>query len=290
MSSLGRIFIALTSSLALGCGPQDSSPTGAAPQGSAGAAAATTITLQTTTSPRDTGLLDMLLPLFRAESGVEVKVVAVGSGQALENARRGDGEVIIAHSPEAEEAFVAEGFGVVRKPLMENDFVFVGPPSDPAGVKSAMSAAEALRKIAEKKAVFVSRGDESGTHVKERALWKAAGLDPAAADPSGAWYVRAGLGMAAALRMSDEKQAYTLTDRGTYLSQQAKLKLDLLYQGDPALVNRYSVIVVGAAKHPGLNEAAARKFADFLTTPETKKRIGTFGVDKYGEPLFKPRD
>lgn len=290
MSSLGRIFIALTSSLALGCGPQDSSPTGAAPQGSAGAAAATTITLQTTTSPRDTGLLDMLLPLFRAESGVEVKVVAVGSGQALENARRGDGEVIIAHSPEAEEAFVAEGFGVVRKPLMENDFVFVGPPSDPAGVKSAMSAAEALRKIAEKKAVFVSRGDESGTHVKERALWKAAGLDPAAADPKGDWYVRAGLGMAAALRMTDEKRGYTLADRGTYLSQKAKLQLEPLFEGDPILINRYSVIVVSAAKHPGLNEAAARKLAEFLTSSEMKRKIGEFGADKYGRPLFKPRD
>ena len=247
-----------------------------------------TITLQTTTSPRDSGLLDALLPTFRAESGIEVKVVAVGSGQALENARRGNGDVVVAHSPEAEEKFMADGFGVLRLPLMENDFIVVGPTADPAGLKSAKSAAEAFKLLSEKHGTFISRSDESGTHVKEKAVWKAAGVDPTSADAK-SWYVQAGLGMVAALRMADEKQAYTLTDRGTFLSQKAKLGLAPLYSDDPVLLNQYSVLVVSAAKHPALNEAAARKFAEFLTSPATKKRIAEFGVKEYGEALFRPR-
>ena len=247
-----------------------------------------TITLQTTTSPRDSGLLDALLPAFRAESGIEVKVIAVGSGQALENARRGNGDVVVAHSPEAEEKFMADGFGVLRLPLMENDFIVVGPAADSAGLKSAKSAAEAFKLLSEKHGTFISRSDESGTHVKEKAVWKAAGIDPTSADAK-SWYVQAGIGMAAALRMADEKQAYTLADRGTYLSQKAKLALVPLYSGDPVLLNQYSVIVVSAAKHPALNEAAARKFAESLTSAATKKRIAEFGVKEYGEPLFKPR-
>ncbi|MGC3966703.1 MAG: substrate-binding domain-containing protein [Pirellulales bacterium] len=289
---LRYVSILILTVVAAGCTPAKQPPAGGS--GSAGSsatvAAPQTIVLQTTTSPRDTGLLDMLLPLFKQQTGIDVKVVAVGSGQALENARRGDGDVIVAHSPEAEEKFMADGFGTVRKPLMENDFLIVGPAGDPAGVKQAKSAAEAFKLIADKKAPFISRNDESGTHVKEKAVWKAAGLDPVALDAAAAWYVRAGLGMAAALRMTDEKQAYTLCDRGTYLSQKAKVKLDELFAGDPVLVNKYSVIAVSGAKHPGLNEAAARKFADFLTTPETKRLIGEFGRKEYGQSLFKPRD
>lgn len=242
----------------------------------------TKITLQTTTSARDSGLLGVLVPKFREQTGIDVKVIAVGSGQALENARRGDGDVVVAHSPEAERKFMDEGFGVLRKPLMENDFLIVGPSADQAKVKGMTSAADALRTIAEAKCVYVSRADESGTHVKEKAIWKAAQVEPV-----GDWYIKAGIGMADALRMADEKQAYLLTDRGTYLSQKDKLKLAPLVEGDPIFLNKYSVIVVSAKKHPTLNEAAATQFADFLTSPEGKKLIDEFGKAKYGVSLFR---
>ena len=245
--------------------------------------ATSTITLQTTTSPPDSGLLDFLLPKFREQSGIDVKVVAVGSGQAIENARRGDGDIIIAHSAEAEKQFIDDGFGVFRKPLMENDFIIVGPESDPAMVKVKTAATEAFKRIAEAKSPFVSRSDESGTHVKEKLFWKKAALEPV-----GDWYLQAGVGMADALRIADEKKAYLLTDKGTYLAQKSKLKLVPLVTEDPELINRYSVIVVSAAKHPGLHQAEAQKFADFLTSPETKRLIAEFGKEKYGESLFRP--
>lgn len=242
-----------------------------------------TITLQTTTSPRDSGLLDFLLPKFREQTGIDVKVVAVGSGQAIENARRGDGDVVIAHSAEAEKKFIDDGFGISRKPLMENDFIIVGPESDPAKVKGKTNAIEAFKMMAEAKSPFVSRSDESGTHVKEKLFWKKASIEP-----DGDWYVQAGVGMADALRIADEKQAYLLTDKGTYLAQKSKLKLVPLVEGDPDLINRYSVIVVSAAKHPSLHQAEATSFADFLTSAETKKLIAEFGKEEYGESLFRP--
>lgn len=241
-----------------------------------------TITLQTTTSPRDSGLLGYLLPKFREQTGIDVKVVAVGSGQALANARRGDGEVVIAHSPEAEEKFMADGFGLVRRPLMENDFIVVGPEADPAKVKGMTSAADAFRAIATAQSGFVSRADESGTHVKEKAIWKAATTDPA-----GEWYIKAGIGMADALRMADEKQAYILTDKGTYLAQKAKLKIVPLVAGDPLLLNKYSVIVVSPKKHPALHAVQAAMFAEFLTSSEGRKLINEFGKAEYGESLFR---
>lgn len=243
---------------------------------------ATTITLQTTTSPRDSGLLGYLLPKFREQTGIDVKVVAVGSGVALENARRGDGDVVIAHSPEAEQKFIDDGFGVSRRPLMENDFLVVGPEADPAKVKGKTSAVDSFRTISAAKSSYVSRADESGTHVKEKAIWKAADVAPA-----GEWYIEAGVGMADALRMADEKQAYLLTDRGTYLAQKDKLKLVPLVEGDPILINKYSVIVVSSKKHPELHEAEATKFADWLTSPEGKKLIDEFGKEKYGLSLFR---
>lgn len=245
--------------------------------------ATVTITLQTTTSPRDSGLLDFLLPKFREQSGIDVKVVAVGSGQAIENARRGDGDVVIAHSAEAEKKFIDDGFGISRTPLMENDFVIVGPESDPARVKGRTNATEAFTTIAEAKSPFVSRSDESGTHVKEKFFWKQAALEP-----TGDWYVQAGVGMADALRIADEKQAYVLTDKGTYLAQKSKLKLVPLVEGDPDLINRYSVIVVSVAKHPTLHQVEATKFAEFLMSAETKTLIAGFGKEKYGESLFRP--
>ena len=242
-----------------------------------------TITLQTTTSPRDSGLLGYLLPKFREQTGIDVKVIAVGSGIALENARRGDGDVVVAHSPEAEQKFMDDGFGVSRRPLMENDFLIVGPEADPATatVKGVGAASVSFSKIAAAKAPFISRADDSGTHVIEKAIWKAAGIDPA-----GDWYIKAGVGMADALRMADEKQAYILTDSGTFLAQKSKLKLVSLGISDGMLVNKYSVIVVSSKKHPALHETEATKFADWLTSPEGKKLIDEFGKEKYGLSLF----
>ncbi len=241
------------------------------------------ITLATTTSTRDSGLLDVLVPTFERESGVSVKVVAVGSGQALELGRRGDPDVLLTHSPKAEEEFIAAGYGDSREPVMHNDFVIVGPAADPATIKAADSATEVFRRIASTKSTFVSRDDESGTHAKELALWKAAKTLP-----EGSWYLRAGSGMAATLRIANEKQAYTLSDRGTFLAQSKNLDLAILTEGDSLLRNPYAVIVVGITKHPHLNHADAVRFRDFLLSPKTQKLIATFGIERYGQPLFFP--
>jgi tungstate transport system substrate-binding protein len=241
------------------------------------------LTLATTTSTQDSGLLDALLPRFREQTGIDVRAVAVGTGQALELGRRGDADVLLVHDPAGEQRFVDEGFGVGRRPVMWNDFVLVGPPADPAGVKGLASAAGAFARIARAGAPFVSRGDESGTHVKERAVWRRAGIEP-----GGAWYVRAGAGMGQVLRMADEKRAYTLADRGTFLALRPGLDLAILCQGDPLLVNPYSVILVNPAKHSHVRAEAARKFADFLLAPPTQRLIGDFGKDHFGQPLFFP--
>jgi tungstate transport system substrate-binding protein len=243
--------------------------------------AAETLTLATTTSTQDTGLLDALVPRFRAETGVEVKVVAVGTGQALQLGRRGDADVLLVHDPAAEEAFMAEGHGVLRRAVMYNDFVLVGPPADPASVKGQKSTAEAFARIARASAPFVSRGDESGTHQKERAIWRQARIEP-----RGDWYVQAGAGMGQVLRMADQKRAYTLTDRGTFLAQRQGLDLVILSEGGPLLVNPYHVIVVSPARHPGVHQGPAQQFAHFLLAPATQKAIAVFGTDRYGQPLF----
>jgi tungstate transport system substrate-binding protein len=241
------------------------------------------LTLATTTSVQDSGLLDALLPAFRERAGVEVKVVAVGTGQALELGRRGDADALLVHDPEAEGRFMEEGHGALRRVVMHNNFVLVGPPDDPAGVKGRESIAEAFERIADRKAPFVSRGDESGTHKKELAVWRLARIEP-----QGAWYARAGVGMAQALRMADQKRAYTLTDRGTFLAQRPGLGLVVLSAGDPVLVNTYSVILVNPEKHPHVHAEAARQFADFLASEEGRRAIGDFGKDRLGEPLFVP--
>jgi tungstate transport system substrate-binding protein len=241
-----------------------------------------TLTLATTTSTQDSGLLDALVPMFRRESGVEVKVVAVGSGQALELGRRGDADVVLAHSPAAEERFMAEGFGESRRAVMSSDFVLVGPPGDPAGLADLRPVSRAFAAIARGGYPFVSRGDESGTHRKEIEIWKAADIEP-----GGDWYVQAGTGMAQALRMADQKRAYTLSDRATFLAQRAGLDLKILGQGDRLLDNEYHVIVVSPAKHPGVHAGAAREFAGFLVSPGTQGVIAEFGRDRYGEPLFR---
>ena len=240
-----------------------------------------TLTLATTTSTRDSGLLNVLVPMFEKETGIEVKVVAVGSGQALELGRRGDADVLLTHAPDAEKQFMAAGYGEQRRDVMHNDFVLVGPQADPARVKKQTSITKAFYLIAKSESPFISRGDESGTHMKEKKIWKEAAIEP-----GGNWYVRAGVGMAQALRMASEKRAYTLADRGTFLAQRDRLDLTILSQGDPLLRNPYSVIVVSSAKHPGLNQQAARRFLEFLLSPKVQKLIGKFGVERFGQPLF----
>lgn len=241
------------------------------------------ITLATTTSTQDSGLLDVLLPAFERESGVRVKVVAVGSGQALELGRRGDADVLLTHSPQAEQEFMDEGWGGKRHAVMHNDFVLAGPVQDPSGIREAHTAADAFRMIADANGVFVSRGDESGTHQKELSIWIQAGIEPA-----GDWYIQAGAGMAQALRMAHEKQAYVLCDRATYLALKDEVTLVVLLEGDERLLNHYSVITVNAAKQSHVHEDEANAFADFLISPSGQRTIGTFGVERYGQPLFVP--
>lgn len=246
---------------------------------------AKTMTLATTTSTRDSGLLDVLVPMFEKQTSIQVKVVAVGSGQALEMGRRGDADVLLTHAPTAEKAFVAEGHGMERRLAMSNDFVLVGPKFDPANIGEANSITEAFIRIATRMSPFVSRGDESGTHMKEQGIWQMAKISP-----KGDWYIQAGSGMAQTLRMASEKDAYTLSDRGTFLAQRNDLDLAILFQGDSKLQNQYAVILVNPQKHPHVKLEAARKFADFLKAAEVQDLIGKFGVEKFGEPLFFPQE
>ncbi len=242
-----------------------------------------TLVLATTTSTRDSGLLGVLVPMFEKETGIDVKVVAVGSGQALELGRRGDADVLLTHAPEAEKQFVTDGDSEQRRAVMHNDFVLVGPRNDPAEIKGESSVVEAFRRIARSNAPFVSRGDESGTHMKEKKLWQEAGVEP-----QGNGYVLAGAGMAEALRMASEKQAYTLSDRSTFLALRDRLDLIILEEGDPVLCNPYSVMVVSPKKHFRVNQKAARRFANFLLSAKVQSIIGEFGIELFGQPLFFP--
>ncbi len=264
--SLGGIVL----SCALGCAGSDPAPR-------------PTLVLATTTSTQDSGLLDELLPAFKEQSGIDVKVVAVGSGQAIELGRRGDADVLLTHSPEAEARFVADGFARERLPVMHNDFVIVGPSADPASVKQAASAAEALNAMAAGNYPFVSRGDDSGTHQKELALWRRAGVEP-----RGEWYLSAGAGMGQTLRIGTEKNAYVLTDRATWLALKGELGSVVLFEGDEQLLNRYSVMVV-SQKRADIQKAA-KQFARFLRSPEGRQIISQFGTAKFGQPLFVPDD
>jgi len=237
------------------------------------------IVLATTTSTRDTGLLDSLLPVFEAKSGFKVKVIAVGTGQAIAMARRGDAEVVLVHAPELEQAMVDSGYFVRRRRIMHNDFVFVGPAADPAKLRGGRDAVSALRAIASARAPFVSRGDRSGTHLRELELWRLVGQTPPA---PGAWYIEAGQGMAATLQMADEKRAYTITDRSTFLVWQPKLELVPLVEGDTLLYNVYHVMEIPRAA-PG-----PRALADFFVSPEAQEIIARFGQSRFGRPLFVP--
>ena len=249
-----------------------------------GARAGDFITVASTTSTQNAGLFDHLLPLFEAETGIEVRVVAVGTGQALRLARNGDTDLLLVHDKPSEEAFVAEGYGSARFDLMYNDFVVVGPASDPAGIAGMGDAAAALARIAAAEAPFVSRGDDSGTHRRERAFWAAAGVDPSGA--SGTWYREAGQGMGATLNTATMMEAYTLTDRGTWLSMRGRLDLRVMVEGDDRLRNQYGITLVSAERHPHVKAALARRFADWLLSPTGQAAIDGFTID--GERLFIP--
>ena len=247
-------------------------------------AAAEFITLQSTTSTRNSGLLDHVLPRFTGETGIEVRVVAVGTGQAIRNASRGDGDVLLVHAREAEEAFVAEGHGVERFDLMYNDFVIVGPPDDPAGIAGTASAVEALVAIAGAQAPFVSRGDDSGTHKAERRLWAGTGIDVDAA--SGTWYRETGSGMGATLNVAVGMGAYALTDRATWMAHGNRGAHAILSEGDPALFNQYGIIAVNPERHPNVKGEAAARFVEWMTSPAGQEAIASYAID--GQQLFFP--
>lgn len=246
-------------------------------------APSTTVILSTTTSTQDSGLLDLLVPMFERTSGYSVKTISVGTGQALALAARGEADVTLAHAPSLEKKYVSEGKMTNRRLVMYNDFVIIGPEDDPARIKGEKSAVAALKKIAGSRSRFVSRGDKSGTHTLELSLWKQAGVTPAAP-----WYIEAGQGMGATLGIADDRKAYTLTDRATMLALSKRVRLVPMVEGDRTLLNIYSVMEVNPANGPRVNAAGGKAFADFMLTPETQAVIKTFGVDRYGQPLFVP--
>jgi tungstate transport system substrate-binding protein len=243
-----------------------------------------TIILATTTSTQDSGLLDVLIPVFEKKTGYFVKTIAVGSGQAMAMGQKGEADVLLVHSPAAEKKFVEEGYGINRRLVMHNDFIILGPVDDPAKIKGTKSSPEAFKKIASAQALFLSRGDNSGTHAKEKDIWKAAGLKYEGEK----WYQQTGLGMGQTLNVAAEKKGYTLADRGTYLAMAKTVKLDILVQGDATLLNIYHVIEVNPAKWPKVNAPGGKAFADFMVSKETQDTIRIFGVDKFGSPLFFP--
>ena len=247
------------------------------------------VILSTTTSTQDSGLLGVLVPLFEKQTGYSVKTVSVGTGQALALAAKGDADVALVHAPSLEKQYVAEGKLLNRRLVMYNDFVIIGPKEDPAKVRSSKSASGALKAIAQAKVSFVSRGDNSGTHILEKSLWKAAGIEP-----KGSWYMEARQGMGATLGIANERNAYTITDRGTYLALRNgvsplrnRVSLRILIEGDRALLNIYSVMEVNPANGPRINSVGGKAFADFMVAPETQNVIRNFGK-KFGQSLFIP--
>ena len=239
--------------------------------------------LSTTTSTSDSGLLKYLLPDFEKRYNCKVDVVSVGTGQSIQIGRDGNCDVVLVHARTLEDKFVADGLGINRQDVMYNDFVIVGPAQDPAGIKGMKDAAAALKKIADAQAKFISRGDGSGTHTKEKELWTLTGVTP-----GGAWYLSAGQGMGAVLTMANEQLAYTIADRATYLAQQKKLDLVILVEGDKAMFNPYGVIAVNPAKYPSVNADLAQKFQEWLTSLETQEKIAEFGKAEFGQSLFMP--
>lgn len=264
----GRFMIALSALIAL-AGPV--------------LAQSTTVILSTTTSTQDSGLLDVLVPMFERRTGLTVKTISVGTGQALALAARGEADVALVHAPALEKKYLAEGKLRSRRLVMYNDFVILGPADDPARIKGLGTAAEAMKRIGERGARFVSRGDRSGTNLLELALWKAAGVEP-----RGAWYVESGQGMGQTLGIADDRGAYTISDRGTYLALSRRLGLRVLVEKDRPLLNLYSVMEVNPANGPRVNAAGGKAFADFMLSAEVQAVIKVFGADRYGQPLFVP--
>ncbi len=242
------------------------------------------IILATTTSTQDSGLLDVLIPAFQSQTGYKVKPIAVGTGQALAMGQRGEADALLVHAPDSELELIKSGDAVNRQLVMHNDFVLLGPTSDPAGIKNIKVVLEALRKIPDSKSIFVSRGDDSGTDKLEKALWKELGVTP----KGQAWYQETGQGMGNTLNIASEKSAYTISDRATYLARKSNLGLSLLNSGDKKLLNIYHVMEVSSTKYPKVNSAGAKAFVDFFVARETQESIAKFGVDKYSEPLFFP--
>lgn len=257
------------------CGPSESNPS-TAPQ-EATADTPQEIIISTTTSTQDSGLLDAILPAFEQSTGIKVKVVAVGTGQAIQLGKDGNADVIFVHAREAENKFVADGYGINAYDVMYNQFLVIGPENDPAGIKGLATVTEAFKKIAETGNTFISRGDDSGTHKKELSIWKKAEIEP-----QGDWYLSAGQGMGATLQMADQKGAYTLVDEATYLAQPSGLKV--LLEGDEALFNPYGIIQVKSTSKPEL----AEKLIQYIVSEETQKLISEFGKDQYGKGLFIP--
>ncbi len=238
--------------------------------------------LATTTSTQDSGLLDVLIPLFEKQTGYQVKTIAVGTGQAMAMGQKGEADVLLVHAPDSEKKYMEDGYGVNRQLVMHNDFIIVGPPDDPTKIKGSKTAAEALKKISDGKTLFVSRGDNSGTDQLEKKLWKDLKVDP----KGQSWYQEVGQGMGATLNVAAEKKGYTISDRATYLALKSKLGMDILVEGDTALLNIYHVMQVNPAKFPKVNVEGAKAFDDFMVAKATQETIGKFGVDKYGQALF----
>jgi tungstate transport system substrate-binding protein len=244
--------------------------------------ASKTVILATTTSTQDSGLLDLLIPAFEKESGYQIKTISVGSGQAMKMGERGEADVLLVHSPDAEKTFMADGFGASRRLVMHNDFVIVGPPADPAKVRGAGSSVDALKRVARTGSLFASRGDNSGTHAKEKGLWKGAGVNPDGQN----WYQQTGLGMGQTLNVAAEKKGYTLTDRATFLALKKTLGLVIFVEDDSRLLNIYHVIEINSARWPKVNAAGGKAFADYMVSSKAQEIIGRFGIDKFGAPLF----
>jgi tungstate transport system substrate-binding protein len=246
------------------------------------AAARPDVLLATTTSFQDSGLLDVLVADFAKKTGYRIKATAVGTGAALAIGEKGDADVVFVHAPKAELEFMSRGAGERRLLVMHNDFVILGPPDDPAGIKGSATL-DGLRRISAQRATFISRGDKSGTNLLELDLWQRLGIEP-----SGSWYVQAATGMGQTLTIASEKKAYTISDRGTYLARRAQLQLGIVVENDPPLLNPYHVITLDPKRFPRVNSAGANAFADYLVSPETQKLIASFGVEQYGQPLFFP--
>lgn len=264
--------------------PATATPAEAASQ-AASAPANPNLILATTTSTQDSGLLDVLIPLFEQQSGYKVQTVAVGSGQAMEMGQQGNADVLLVHSPAAEKTFMSDGWGKDRTLIMHNDFIIVGPGADPAKIKG-LEPADAFKAIAAAQAPFVARADKSGTSTKELGIWAKTDVNPATSKP--AWYIETGQGMGPSLTIASEKGAYTLTDRATFLANKDKLQLEILVEGNKTLLNIYHVITVNPDKWPKVNYEGAMVFMKFMTDPATQEVIGKFGVDKFGQPLFFP--